>query len=709
MAEDTKEVIDYCLDWIKRIKKDEDTLITNREKAQKYYNGGIDIKDVRRRSKVVVTTMQDTINWVIPELLKIFASGDEVILLKPRGEEDAEPIKKQSELINYQMRVRNNWFVLINDVLNEACISKLGVIKYYWHDKDKIIEMPPYQGLTEEEYRAKIIEIEQNKNDNFETEIVSVKENIIKEAVTTSKEEWEKNNYQGGVVRAGISGSEIGTLIPAVKTYDMTIRYKMNDAYPKLECVPAEDIGFPVDARDSDSLPFVYHQIKLRKYEIIRKYGKDKFNEIKESANDSNISGENLASDSIKQERLKDLGGNTFIHDKEEGIYYFYECYYPDEDDGTAKFTVLCGDVIVEDERNIYDKPTFEFFTPHKLPNRLIGLSFYDLLHKMQDHLSMLVRQINDNIAFNNNGRNAFDETRVDRDELENNNIPGGNVAVKGSVADAILPIVPPQLQPLAFSMLEFVFKQVEYHSGISRAWQGVDPNVINPTFRGFAQQVRQAAQRIEMMARLFAEMTIAPLTTDVMDMNIKFLKKKTAFRVLEEYKEISPDNLIGRYDVLVNVGIGTGNKDITIMQMQQAIGLDLQLMKAGVSIVTAQNIYEKLKELYKAMGYRNVDAYVTDPKIGDVMKNLIMMFDQHLKGMAQKGIEMENAGMNAEMMIPDQNLIMAIQQAKSMFGGMQGQGMSPLPNQTMPENPMTASQGMNPTTTMDGGQGFYG
>ena len=164
---DKKKVIDYCLDWIKRIKKDEDTLITNREKAQKYYNGGIDVKDVPRRSKVVVTTMQDTINWVIPELLKIFASGDEVILLKPRGEEDAEPIKKQSELINYQMRVRNNWFILINDVLNEACISKLGVIKYYWHNKDKIVEMPPYQGLTEAEYQAKIIEIEQNKNDNF--------------------------------------------------------------------------------------------------------------------------------------------------------------------------------------------------------------------------------------------------------------------------------------------------------------------------------------------------------------------------------------------------------------------------------------------------------------------------------------------------------------------------------------------------------------
>lgn len=694
--EKDKETIDYCLNAIERIKKDENTLISNRLKANKYYNGGIDYKDVAGRSKVVITTMQDTINWVIPELLKIFASGDEVILLKPRGGEDDEAIKKQSELINYQMRVRNNWFILINDVLNEACISKLGVIKYYWHDKDKIIEMPPYQGLSEIEYKAKLSEIEQ-QNKNYKTEIVRVEETIV------SPESLDEIT---------------GIVSPAVKTYDLTIRHIMPNAYPKLECVPSEDVGFDIDTRDADSIPFLYHEIKLRKYEIIEKYGEEVFKKIENSIDEraggksilssvgNAISGM-LSSDSIKQEKLKDLGGNSFMFDKEDDVYYFYECYYKDKDDGTPKFTVICGDVLAVDERNIYDKATFEFFTPHKLPNRLIGLSFYDLLHQMQDHLSMLVRQINDNIAFNNNGRSLFDGTRVDRDELENNNYPGANVECKGSVHDAVTPLVPPPLQPLAFSMLEFVFKQVEYHSGISRAWQGVDPNVINPTFRGFAQQVRQAAQRIEMMARLFAEMTIAPLTMDVMDMNIKFLKNKTAIRVLNEYKEISPDNLIGRYDVIVNVGIGTGNKDVTIMQMQQAIGLDLQLMKAGVSIVTAQNIYEKLKELYKAMGYRNVDAYVTDPKIGDVMKNLIMMFDQHLKQMAMKGIEMENQGMNAQMMIPDQNLIMAIQQAKSMFGG--GEGMKPMPNQIMPENPMTESQAMNPTTTMDGGQGFYG
>lgn len=689
MAEDNNRVINYCLDWIKKIKADEFALTTNREKALKYYHGGIDIKDVPGRSKVVITTMQDTINWIIPELLKIFASGDEVTFLKPRGEEDVEAIKKQNELINYQMRVKNKWFIFISDILNEACSMKLGVAKYYWHDKDKIIEMPPYEGLSEEEYHAKLIEIEQKKiAENLRIEIVDKTENII------SSESMDLTT---------------GMLTPAVKTYDLTVRYVMSDSYPKVECVPSEDVGIPVDSRDSESIPFCYHIIKMRKYEIIEKYGKKIFEKIKEKGNTTDTIGGNTNSDIIKQERLKDLGGSAFLYDKKNDTYYLYECYYPDEEDGTPKFTVICGDIVIEDKRNIYDKATFEFFTPQKLSNRLIGLSFYDLLKQQQDHLSMLVRQINDNIAFNNNGKNVFDGTRVDRDELENNNYPGANIEAKGSTMDAVVPLVPPQLQPMAFSMLEFVFKQVEYHSGISRAWQGVDPNAINPTFRGFAQQVKQSAQRIEMMARLFAEMTIAPLMVDVMNMNIKFLKKKTAIRVLNEYKEISPDNLIGNYDVIVNVGIGTGNKDITIMQMQQAIGLDLQLMRAGISVVTSQNVYEKLKELYKAMGYRNIDAYITDPKTGEAIKNLIMMFDQHLKQMAQKGIEMENNGINAEMMIPDQNLIMAIQQAKSMFGVIQGQGMTPLPNQVMPENPMQSSQGMNPTTTMDGGQGFYG
>ena len=645
-----KKTIDWCLDWIKRIKNQKLTLNLDREKTLKSYMGDAPYKEVEGRSKVVMTTLMDTINWVIPEILKIFCSGDEVILLKPRGtkQEIVDAVKDESEIINYQMRIRNNWFVLLSDVLNEACLMKIGIVKYCWESGEKTIEMPPYENLTESEYQAKLFEIEEkNKNNEFlKTEIAEIKENIV------TKE----------------TSDEFGQIVPAVKTYDLIMQYKMLDEYPKLECVPAEDVGFPVDSRDMESIPFFYHRVAMRKYEVIKKYGEEIFSEIKELTGKDDIGSSHLENDSIKQARLSDLGGTEFIYSKEDDIYYLYECYYPDKDTGTPKVTVLCGDVIVEDKRNIYDKPIFRIFTPHKLPNRLIGLSFADLLSEMQKHLTMLVRQINDNIYFNTNGRLAFDENRVDEDELINNNIPGGNVPCRGSPADAILPLIPPQLQPIAFSMLEFVFKQVEYHSGISRAWQGVDPNAINPTFRGFAQQVRQAAQRIEMLARLFAEMLIAPLTTDVMDMNIKFSSGKTSFRLLNGFKPLSPDNLIGRYDVIVNVGIGTGNKDVTIMQMQQVIGLYLQLWGAGIPIISGQNFYEPLKELLKAMGYRNLDNFETDPKIIEVLQNFVMLVQNHIKQMAQTGLEMEKQGQNATMMIPPQELVQALQNIKMLI-----------------------------------------
>src|SRR3989304_4381804 len=125
-----KKTIDWCLDWIKRIKNQKLTLNLNREKVLERYMGDVPFKVVEGRSKVVMTTLMDTINWVIPEILRIFCSGDEVILLKPRGtkQEIVDAVKDESEIINYQMRIRNNWFVLLSDVLNEACLMKIGIV-----------------------------------------------------------------------------------------------------------------------------------------------------------------------------------------------------------------------------------------------------------------------------------------------------------------------------------------------------------------------------------------------------------------------------------------------------------------------------------------------------------------------------------------------------------------------------------------------------
>jgi len=154
-----------------------------------------------------------------------------------------------------------------------------------------------------------------------------------------------------------------------------------------------------------------------------------------------------------------------------------------------------------------------------------------------------------------------------------------------------------------------------DYHSGVPRTFQGVNPNILNKTWRGQNQQVSQAQQRIAMMARLIAEMGVAPLVRDIVDLNLWFLKKKQAVKFLNTWKEISPDQIIGQSDCIVNVGLGTSDKQQTIVFMQQLLALYGQIKAAGGTVVTPTNVYNAVKELVRAMGFRNVGDFVTDPK----------------------------------------------------------------------------------------------
>jgi hypothetical protein len=196
-------------------------------------------------------------------------------------------------------------------------------------------------------------------------------------------------------------------------------------------------------------------------------------------------------------------------------------------------------------------------------------------------------------------------------------------------------------------------------------------------------------------MARLIAEMGVSPLVSDLVDLNIRFLKKKTAIRYLNKWVEINPDNIIGKYDCLVNVGLGTGNKDRTIVYMQQLLGLYAQVAKSGVPTVTPTNVYNAMKELIKAMGFRNVDDFVTDPKF-------IQAVTQLLAALGGKGI------LGADPQITQIAQIVAGQLGLLPPPGKetpeQGSPEGTFPGQSPPAQPTVPSQPLNPTLPSQAG-----
>ena len=67
-----------------------DEISKQRETAMEYYYGQPFGNEVEGRSQFVDSTVQDTIEWMKPSLMRVFASGDEMVKFTPHGPEDVK-------------------------------------------------------------------------------------------------------------------------------------------------------------------------------------------------------------------------------------------------------------------------------------------------------------------------------------------------------------------------------------------------------------------------------------------------------------------------------------------------------------------------------------------------------------------------------------------------------------------------------------------
>jgi hypothetical protein len=65
-------------------------IVNNRLKAQRYYDGRVDIGEEDGRSKVVATKIRDKIRAIKPSLMRVFLSTDKPVEFAPTGPEDAQ-------------------------------------------------------------------------------------------------------------------------------------------------------------------------------------------------------------------------------------------------------------------------------------------------------------------------------------------------------------------------------------------------------------------------------------------------------------------------------------------------------------------------------------------------------------------------------------------------------------------------------------------
>ena len=555
-----------------------DTISHQREQAMQYYYGLPFGNEVDGRSQYVDSTVQDTIEWIKPSLMRVFASGDDMVKFSPHGPEDVKMAEQASDYVNYVFTKDNPGWEILYSWFTDALLSKNGIVKVWWEDYEKE-EREEYQNLDEISLMAII--------SDDDVEVIEHTE-IIEEG----------QPY-----------------------HDLVIKRKDYDGRIKIENVPPSEFLINREAKSIPEARFVCHRV-LKTLSELREMYPDKdldVEDLKGASEDmTDFSAERLERYQFdKSAKYWEGWGDATYGEDGLRTYWLHESYLQTDynDDGITELRKVCtvGSTVLSNEE--IDNIPFVSLTPVKIPHKFFGLSIADLVMDLQLMKSTLMRNLMDNMYNQNFGRYAVLEGQANLDDLLTQR-PGGVVRVKSP--NAVTPLATPSLEPYTFQMLEYLDGVRESRAGVSRMSQGMNENALTShTTATAVNAVMSAAQsRVELVARNFAETGVKDLMIRIYELLYKNQDKERMIMLRNEWVPVRPDVWKDKYDCTVSVALGSGNKDQQMSHLSQMLQFAGEAMKGGLPIVSMKNMYNLGASLIKAMGFQNVDDYLTDPDV---------------------------------------------------------------------------------------------
>jgi len=155
-----------------------------------------------------------------------------------------------------------------------------------------------------------------------------------------------------------------------------------------------------------------------------------------------------------------------------------------------------------------------------------------------------------------------------------------------------------------------------EARSGVNKNTQGVNADALtsHTTATAVNAVMTNAQSRVELIARQFAETGVKELMNKIYELLLKNQDKERVVMLRNEWVQVRPDMWNDKMDCTVSVALGNGSKDQQMQHLSQMLQFASQAMQGGLPIVTPQNMYNLGAALIKAMGYQNVDDFLTPP-----------------------------------------------------------------------------------------------
>lgn len=539
------------------------------------------------RSAVVASDVFDLVEGMLPDLVEVFVGSDEAVRFDPVGPEDQEGAKQATAACNYVFFKQNNGFHILYEAAKDGLLLKVGAVKWFWEEK-RTPEFTYHRGVPELQLAAHLAA-------NPDVEVI----------------EQDEREAQGT--------DALGQPV-AMRVFDVRLKRVTKKGRVRVCSFPSDELRVNSD-HDSILLAdarYVAHVTRRTLSDIKQMGFRVSADDVRAASQDESMADRELR-DMLREDDLGQQDDDA-EGDEAQVCGWLREEYVLCDFDGDGiaerRRVIRLGSKILENEECSHVQ--IAAWSPILFTHQFAGMSQAELASDFQRISTEIWRQSLDSLQLANNQETVVltDSTGNPLANLDDllNRRPGG--VIRERSAGAVRPFVEQWSGLQAMPMIELLQGAKENRTGYTRYSQGLDGDSLNKTATGVRLLTDASQKRMKLMARIMAEAMVAPMFRGIFKTLTDYCMEKLAFRLNGQFVQYDPQEWRDAYDMTVNVGIGTGDKQLQMAMLgtiEQAQGIAVQGGGMGV-LVTPQNLYNLQKRKVELAGFKDANEFWTQP-----------------------------------------------------------------------------------------------
>jgi hypothetical protein len=564
-----------------------------REAAFSFYQGHPFGDEEPGRSQIVLRVTADTVDAIMPSLMRVFVGGEEVVQFEPSTTDEIPQAEQATDYINWAMEADgNNRFLLFYSWFKDALVKKVGFVGWEWCDDKKIIEQS-YTDLSPAQMKVLASDPD-------------VK--ITKQKVKVDRDPQVEALLQDPNLTPS-QQLEIAAHLEV--TIDATIKRTRKRGYLKFYPIPPEEVVISRHAKSEDDATLFGRRRYVKASDLIAMGIDEEAVERGAGGRDGSF-GTN--SEALLRQLNPDFKSPSTSDDSQNDVFLFEGWLRVDtDDDGIAELRFIRA--IGEGFEIVHDEPEpcvrIAGVSPIVEPHTIWGTSMADKTMDLQLVSSHVLRSTLDSLASSIFPTLGVVEGAVELEDALNTEM--GRI-IRMKAPGMVQPFSEPFIGPQALQVLDYLDKIKAKRTGQSDASQGLDPDVLQSTTKAAVTATISGAEEAkELIARTFAETGVRRLFKGALQTIVRHQDRPRMIRLRGKFVEMDPRDWDADMDVKANVALGRGD-DLQkmgfltqIKQTQEAI-----LLQMGPSnpIVGLDNYYATLAEMCRIAGFKDASRF---------------------------------------------------------------------------------------------------